>query len=148
MSTGTATLICGRSAAPPTRTYIVHYMIRWTPAQGQTPRWAARPTACLRLAYRPTPGPVLRVRGGAASAAGGPARMHSTAAAVGSLSGLGAGGRKVINCVLGIQYLNPCRGCTLFLLLRRLSSGETMSTRLTHNLGCNYIWNLALHDII
>jgi hypothetical protein len=41
----------------------------------------------------------------------------------------------LINCVLGIQYLDPCRACTLFLLLRRLSSEETMSTRLKHNLG-------------
>jgi hypothetical protein len=44
---------------------------------------------------------------------------------------------RVINYVLGIQYLDPWRACTLFLLLRRLSSEETMSTRLAHNLGCN-----------
>jgi hypothetical protein len=44
----------------------------------------------------------------------------------------------VINRVLGIQYLDPWRACTLFLLLRRLSSEETMSTRLTHDLGCNW----------
>ncbi len=46
----------------------------------------------------------------------------------------------VLNRVLGIQYLDPWpgRACTLFLLLRRLSSEETMSTRLTHDLGCNW----------
>ncbi len=43
----------------------------------------------------------------------------------------------LINRVLGIQYLDPWRACTLFLLLRRLSPEETVSTRLTHNLGCN-----------
>jgi hypothetical protein len=45
---------------------------------------------------------------------------------------------RVINRVLGIQYLDSRRACTLFLLLRRLSSEETVSTRLTHNLGCNW----------
>jgi ABC-type xylose transport system permease subunit len=44
----------------------------------------------------------------------------------------------LLNRVLGIQYLDPWRACTLFLLLRRLSSEETMSTRLTHDLGCNW----------
>jgi hypothetical protein len=43
----------------------------------------------------------------------------------------------VINRVLGIQDLDSMRACTLFLLLRRLSSEETVLTRLTHNLGCN-----------
>ncbi len=46
---------------------------------------------------------------------------------------------KVLNRVLGIQqYLDSMRACTLFLLLRRLSSEETMSTRLTHDLWCNW----------
>ncbi len=44
----------------------------------------------------------------------------------------------LINCVLWIQYVDPWRACTLFLLLPRLSSEETMSTRLTHDLGCNW----------
>jgi hypothetical protein len=48
------------------------------------------------------------------------------------------GGREVLNRVLGIQYLDPWRACTLFLLLRRLSPEGTMSTRLTHDLGCNW----------
>ncbi len=39
--------------------------------------------------------------------------------------------------VLGIQCLDSRRACTPFLLLRRLSSEETMSTRPTHDLGCN-----------
>ncbi len=42
-----------------------------------------------------------------------------------------------LNRVLGIQYLDQWRACTLFLLLRRLSSEKTMSMRLTHDLGCN-----------
>ena len=46
-------------------------------------------------------------------------------------SGAVALGTVLINYVLGIQYLDPWRACTLFLLLRRLSSEETMSTRLT-----------------
>ena len=46
-------------------------------------------------------------------------------------------GSYMINCVLGIQYLDSWRACTLFLLLRRLSSEEAVSTRLKHNLGCN-----------
>jgi hypothetical protein len=45
---------------------------------------------------------------------------------------------RVLNRVLGIQYLDPWRAGTPFLLLRRLSSEETMSTRLTHDLGCNW----------
>jgi hypothetical protein len=44
----------------------------------------------------------------------------------------------VLNRVLGIQYLDSRRACTLFLLLRRLSYEETMSTRLTHDLWCNW----------
>ncbi len=44
----------------------------------------------------------------------------------------------VLNCVLGIQRLDSTGACTLFLLLRRLSAEETMSTRLTHDLCC--IW--------
>jgi hypothetical protein len=42
----------------------------------------------------------------------------------------------VLNRVLWIQYLDSRRACTLFLLLRGLSSEETMSTRSTHDLGC------------
>ena len=44
----------------------------------------------------------------------------------------------VLNRVHGIQPLDSCRACRLFLLLRRLSSEETVSTRLTHNLSCNW----------
>ncbi len=44
----------------------------------------------------------------------------------------------LLNRVLGIQYLDPWRACTLFLLLRRLSPEGTVSTRLTHDLGCNW----------
>ncbi len=45
----------------------------------------------------------------------------------------------VLNHVLWIQYLDSLarRACILFLLLRRPSSEETMSTRPTHDLGCN-----------
>ncbi len=43
--------------------------------------------------------------------------------------------RSLLHRVLGIQYLDQWRACTLFLLLRRLSSEETRSTRLTHDLG-------------
>jgi hypothetical protein len=32
----------------------------------------------------------------------------------------------------------PHANCSLFLLLRRLSSEETVSTRLTHNLSCDW----------
>jgi hypothetical protein len=45
----------------------------------------------------------------------------------------------VFNRVLGIQYLDSRRACTLLLLLRRLSSEETMSTRLTDDLACDWI---------
>ncbi len=44
----------------------------------------------------------------------------------------------LLDRVLGVHYLDPWRACTLFLLLRRLSSEEAMSTRLTHDLGCNW----------
>jgi hypothetical protein len=41
--------------------------------------------------------------------------------------------RPVLNHVLGIRHLDSTGACTLFLLLRRLSAEETMSTRHTHN---------------
>ncbi len=45
---------------------------------------------------------------------------------------------KLFNRVLGIQYLDLRRACTLFLLLCRLFREGTMSTRLTHDFtaGC------------
>jgi hypothetical protein len=64
-------------------------------------------------------------------------QWHSELILRGAPPGLVLPGWSLINYVLGIQYLDPWRACTLFLLLRRLSSEETMSTRLTHNLGCN-----------
>jgi hypothetical protein len=45
------------------------------------------------------------------------------------------GGRPLFNHVLLIRYLDSRRACILFLLLRRLSSKETMSTRPTHEFG-------------
>jgi hypothetical protein len=44
----------------------------------------------------------------------------------------------VLNRVLGIQRHESTGACTLFLLQRRLSAEETMSTRLTHDLWCNW----------
>ncbi len=41
----------------------------------------------------------------------------------------------VLSHVLGIQRLDSTRACTLFLLLRRLSAEETMSTILTPDCG-------------
>jgi hypothetical protein len=71
--------------------------------------------------------------------AAGPARMHPRLRQAQAGGGAGPGpscarglgsaresGRKVLNRVLGIQYLDPWRACTLFLLLRRLSSEETV----------------------
>ncbi len=44
-----------------------------------------------------------------------------------------------MNRVRGIQRLDSTGACTLFLLLRRLSAEETMSTRLTLDLWCNWL---------
>ena len=49
-------------------------------------------------------------------------------------------GSSLLKRVLGIQYLDPWRACTLFLLLCRLSSEETMSTvNETHSVS-HTIW--------
>jgi hypothetical protein len=54
----------------------------------------------------------------------------------------------LLNSVLGIQRLDYTGACTLFLLLHsphdRLSAEETLSTRLTHNLCCNWTDVLAV----
>jgi len=34
----------------------------------------------------------------------------------------------LMNCVLEIQYLDPWRACTLFLLLRRLTNGHCVTS--------------------
>jgi hypothetical protein len=100
------------------------------------------PRGCAPGDSRSEPARSARVGAGCRSAAGSgrdAAHRHLHPTALASIHQRGTGMPLwLLNRVLGIQYLDPWRACTLFLLLRRLSAEETMSTRLTHDLGCNW----------